>query len=710
MSRPLRIGLNVPPIDPFWVEVCEAVSQRARQLGLELIPTNAYYTVERLSDDEQTALVEEVLGQDLGALIGWDFSEDLTYRVLEAGVPIITHSSEMPIRHPLLVTREGLYPVAQMLGRYVAERMGGRGHVLVVGGLLLNVLSGDGRHRVAGFRDTFQGYPQITMDHIPTHWAYEWAYPQIHAALQSLAQPFDTLIGLSDPLALAGRDAARALGRLSPQTLVAGINGDPLALAAIAEGSFIATVETSATDLGCQMVDLAHQAIQRLPLPERYTFSRIQLVTAENVAEVALQKLIGLAELPNRLVGIRRHEQQQRLVQLETSLEISRQIGSILDRSQLSQAIAHLICASYGYDHAQLFLWSEREQQLVLDQPETDPAHRIRLSLTGAGVLAEAVQRDELIFIPDAQRSPRFPPDPRWPDTRSRVIVPIHLGDRLLGLLDLHSVHTTKQTHQELVGLQSLAAQLGIALRNAELYSHALEARARAEAANQELEAFSYSVSHDLRAPLRAVDGFSRLLLEEYAPQLDPQAQHYLQRVRNGARHIGQLIDGLLTFSRLSRQPLRKHSVALANLVRQVMDDLRSEYAQRQVEFIIGELPPCRADAVLLKQVLVNLIGNALKYTRGREVARIELGVQPSSDGPAYFIRDNGVGFDMRYVHKLFGVFQRLHTPEEFEGTGVGLAIVQRIIQRHGGRVWAESPGVGQGSIFFFTLPPIEPI
>ena len=197
----------------------------------------------------------------------------------------------------------------------------------------------------------------------------------------------------------------------------------------------------------------------------------MRLVTAENVAEVALQKLIDMAELPNRLVGVQRHEQQQRLTQLETSLEISRQIGAILDRWQLSQEIARLICASYGYDHAQIFLWAEAEQRLVLDQPETDPAQRVSLSLAEAGVLGQAVQRNELIFIPDTHTSPRFPPDPRWPHTRSRVIVPIPLGERLLGVLDLHSEHVTKQTRQELVGLQSLAAQLGIAMRNAELYT-----------------------------------------------------------------------------------------------------------------------------------------------------------------------------------------------------------------------------------------------
>lgn len=236
------------------------------------------------------------------------------------------------------------------------------------------------------------------------------------------------------------------------------------------------------------------------------------------------------------------------------------------------------------------------------------------------------------------------------------------------------------------------------------------------EAANKELEAFSYSVSHDLRAPLRAMDGFSRILLEEYASQLSPEAQRYLRLVRDSARQMGLLIDDLLAFSRLSRQPLNKQPVAPAKLVRQALEELRAEQEGRRIEIIIGDpsagsgqaLPICQADPILLKQVFVNLLSNALKFTRRREVARIEVGYLPrpgeGGEGGAYFVKDNGVGFDMRYADKLFGVFQRLHRAEEYEGTGVGLAIVQRIIHRHGGRVWAEAE-VDGGATFYFTIP-----
>ncbi len=231
------------------------------------------------------------------------------------------------------------------------------------------------------------------------------------------------------------------------------------------------------------------------------------------------------------------------------------------------------------------------------------------------------------------------------------------------------------------------------------------------EAANKELEAFSYSVSHDLRAPLRAIDGFSRILMEEHAPQLGAEAQRYLQLVRNNTQQMGRLVDDLLAFSRLGRQSIKPQTVWPADLVRQALADLRSEQDGRKVEITIGNpkvdpkqaLPACQADPALLKQVFVNLLSNALKFTRKRETARIEIGAKQTDGAWTYFVKDDGVGFDMRYVNKLFGVFQRLHRAEDYEGTGVGLAIVQRVIHRHGGRVWAEAE-VDKGATFYFTL------
>lgn len=246
-------------------------------------------------------------------------------------------------------------------------------------------------------------------------------------------------------------------------------------------------------------------------------------------------------------------------------------------------------------------------------------------------------------------------------------------------------------------------AEDNLRVLNEELERRVAERTAEMAAANKELEAFSYSVSHDLRAPLRALDGFSRILLEEHAAQLAPEAQRYLGLVRDNASRMGELVDDLLTFSRLSRQPLKLQAVAPAELARRALEELHAEREGRRVEVVIGDLPSCQADPALLKQVFVNLLSNALKFTRRREVARIEVGSRDEGGEPVCFISDNGAGFDMRYSDKLFGVFQRLHRAEEYEGTGVGLAIVQRVIHRHGGRVWAEAE-TDKGATFYFTL------
>ncbi len=224
-------------------------------------------------------------------------------------------------------------------------------------------------------------------------------------------------------------------------------------------------------------------------------------------------------------------------------------------------------------------------------------------------------------------------------------------------------------------------------------------------AANQELEAFSYSVSHDLRAPLRHMSGFAAMLERHAGESLDAQGRRYVAVIRDSATRMGQLIDDLLQFARLGRSDLQRRPVPLRELVAEVRQGLEPEAAGRQVEWRCGELPVVIGDPSLLRQAFANLLGNALKYTRGCPVAHIEVGVQPGPDGEAVvFVRDDGAGFDMKYVGKLFGVFQRLHQQEQFEGTGVGLATVKRIVQRHGGRVWADA-AVGRGATFYLALP-----
>jgi signal transduction histidine kinase len=220
---------------------------------------------------------------------------------------------------------------------------------------------------------------------------------------------------------------------------------------------------------------------------------------------------------------------------------------------------------------------------------------------------------------------------------------------------------------------------------------------------NIELESFAYSVAHDLRAPLRHIAGYSNVLVQDYGPQLDEEGLRYLGKIGDGAQEMGRLVDDLLSLSKIGRQQLSLQKTPLDSILRQVVEDFAPECSGREVEWRIGALSSADCDPALMKQVFANLVSNALKYTRKREHAVIQVGQTKQNHERVIFVRDNGVGFDMQYVGKLFGVFQRLHKARDFEGTGVGLAIVQRIIRKHGGRIWAEAK-LDQGATFFFTI------
>lgn len=334
------------------------------------------------------------------------------------------------------------------------------------------------------------------------------------------------------------------------------------------------------------------------------------------------------------------------------------------------------------------------------------------------GAFAWLIKNKEVLIINNAAQDSRFRD---LPDFRLKIdqflSVPGLLGQQVIGLIALanpgrdftqrDSIAIQRLMSIFSLGIQRLQSEIEVRNLNADLEQRVSARTLQLEAANKELEAFSYSVSHDLRAPLRSIDGFSGILQEDYSSFLPADGINYLTRIRNSARRMGLLIDDLLEFSRLSRHQLKREPVQMADLARQALQSLSDEQAGRKIDLVISEMPICQGDSHLLLQVWENLISNALKYSRPRDTAQIEIGciIRPSAEN-VYFIKDNGVGFDMQYAGSLFTVFQRLHTSNEFEGTGVGLALVQRIISRHGGSIWFEA-AVDQGATFYFTLPGI---
>lgn len=259
---------------------------------------------------------------------------------------------------------------------------------------------------------------------------------------------------------------------------------------------------------------------------------------------------------------------------------------------------------------------------------------------------------------------------------------------------------TFDQKHQQLL-INKLIRQIDAMHRSEE---RERDRAAQLEAANRELESFSYSISHDLKAPLRAIQGFSRMLLDEHTARLDPEGLRLLQVIVDNTQLMDKLTDDLLALSRMSQHQMRKFTCDLAAMTKGVFHQIQSREPERDLQVSIGELPQALCDSALIHQVMTNLLDNAVKYTRGRKTVKIEVGGRCEGNENIYYVKDNGVGFNMDYAHKLFGIFQRLHSGQEYEGTGVGLAIVQRIIKRHGGRVWAEGK-VGAGATFYFSLP-----
>jgi len=334
----------------------------------------------------------------------------------------------------------------------------------------------------------------------------------------------------------------------------------------------------------------------------------------------------------------------------------------------------------YGYSLDEFLRMTLRDIRPAEELPRLEA--NVATSLPGiehAGLWRHATRDGSLIDVEITSH------DIDWNGHRARLVVARDVTEQLRYRRDLERSEAA---------LRDLTAELEqrVARRTEQL-----------AATNAELEAFTYSVSHDLRAPLRQIDGFSKILSEELADRVGEEGRHYLRRIREGAAKMAQLVDDLLDFSRIGRQDIRWLPVDLDALLEEVLDGLAPERDGRRVELERGPLPSVEGDPAMIRVVFTNLLSNALKFSRSRDPAVIEIGQRDVEGSPAIFVRDNGVGFDPRFADKVFGVFQRLHRPEDFEGTGVGLATVQRIVHKHGGRIWVEARP-DAGAAFYFTL------
>lgn len=419
-----------------------------------------------------------------------------------------------------------------------------------------------------------------------------------------------------------------------------------------------------------------------------------------------------------------------------TTKQSIRRLAALADVSQIlveanslaeaAPRLIEVICRAEGWPLGVVWAVNPESDQLhftgIWHQPEQHLGGFVEHSKTitfrrGEGLPGLVWQSGNLENIPDVLAEPRYvrSEEARLAGLKHALAFPFSRDGQVVGVIDFLFENPLDRDGRMEKMFEIIGSQVGLFVqrRRAEeelrsLNTH-LEERieARTEelrAANHELEAFSYSVSHDLRSPLRAIDGFALALSEDCRAHLPTEGLRYLDIIRSGTARMAELIDDLLTFSRLSRLPITNANVDMDQVVRATLADLEAIRRGRNIELHVTALPPASGDLHLLRQVWVNLISNAVKYSARRDPALITIGALQREDGPVYFIRDNGAGFDMRYAGKLFGVFQRLHRMEDYEGTGVGLAIVKRIVTRHGGRIWAEAQ-LDVGATFFFTLP-----
>lgn len=707
-AKSLQIGIQIAPTDPFWVQVRETVRQN---LPNQIIDFDVNNHGVGLTNTELESLSEEILLNELDALICMILPKQVIYRLLDKGLPVICLEHEIDISHPLFTSVSGWYESGAIIARFLAESLNGAGDLLCLTGNSADTDMLDfNQERLDGIHDVLKDYPDIHMHIVESHWDYHRAYAHLSMLFtQHQISPPDAILGLSDSLALAARNAGDATNFFSNPVLLGGINGEPTALSEIQKGRFDATVNIRAEEFAGQAVELAVQASQKNELPPYFHFSP-QLVTLENVAEISIQKLSLISNIPSQLVGINRETEQNRLKQYEITTSINREMAVLTDKNELVRSITNLIRDNYGYSNVYLYTIDHEHQVFRLENPTASEKGLIPLD-DSQHMLGTMYHKRETVFVADARYSTRFQDDPIWQEMRSRAVIPVFFGDQLLGGMDLQCISPRLELRTELLSLQLLANQVGIALHNARLYDEAVQSKAAAEKANQLKTRLLANVSHELRAPLNIILGYCQAILLNpslYHVELPADLMRDLGNIANSGEHLIRLINDLLDVSRaeIGALDLFPETIAPTALLRDVFAAMADQHDdQRDLSWCLNmpeQLPLIKADAVRLRQILINLLSNANKFT---ETGSITLGASVEPPHLHIWVQDTGMGMSDEQLAHIFEPFVSGDAQgQRPKGIGLGLNITRRLVMLHDGTLSCESKP-GQGSIFHVYLP-----
>ena len=705
----VRIGTLVVPTDPYWISAFEAITKENRKIGDDLIVLQPAATMEALYAISTDDLVDQILAHDLDVLITTLVSVPVMDALLSEGLPVICLSELAGYTHPLFTSMSSLYDGGKIAGQYIGEKLGGKGNVICVSAGLEKIIT-TGQSRLEGFKDGLAAFPEVKIDHIPTYWEYNRAYSELLVIFENYSCPIDAIFGVSDAIILAARDAGCCLGLITDKTILVGLNGDPLALASVAEGTLTATVDTASELLGTRAANLAHQAGMGIQLPGIVN-QNFQMITRENVASIATRKLTAIADIPTQMVGYSRQQEHERLSQLEISMEITRQIGSLLDRNRLVEVISALVHQYYGYDWMRILRWSEKDHCLAPYEGKPSPASE-RIPIEQDQLLLQVFLSNEMVYIPDLRTSRRWHTGKEWESIRSRAVLPIELGSKVIGILDLQSSQPVRQPSLEIVGLELLARQLGIVIQNVDLYNEALHAREYAERANQLKARLTANVGHEMRTPLNSILGFSQSIqkkLETGQPMDREILDQDLGHIYRSGEHLMYMINDLLDLSRAEIGALNLYfePIQPAPFLQELFFGFaKSETDASNVKWVLDipdRLPIIRADVIRLRQVLINLLANATKYTKQ---GIITLGAEVELPYLHLWVKDTGKGVPVELQEKIFEPFATTGRKRRPEGIGLGLSITRHLVGLHNGIITLESqPGTGSTFNIYLPLP-----